>query len=93
VDRVTIRELRNDVSRIVRRARAGERLLVTVNGVPAAEIGPLSEGPGKPTLEELIASGAILPPRTRAKPQPARPLDLDGPLTTDEILRELRARG
>lgn len=34
------RELRNNVSAVLRRAEAGERLTVTVNGRPVAELGP-----------------------------------------------------
>lgn len=38
------RELRNNVSEVLRRAEAGERLTVTVDGRPVAELGPVSEG-------------------------------------------------
>ena len=92
MDTVSIRQLRNDVSRIVRRVRAGERLIVTSNGEPVAEIGPVTPHPGTHTLEELIASGAVIPPRTRARPRPARPIKFSGPLTTEEILRQHRDR-
>ncbi|MFV2064498.1 MAG: type II toxin-antitoxin system Phd/YefM family antitoxin [Chloroflexota bacterium] len=93
MDSVTIRELRNDVSRIVRRVGAGERLIVTSNGVPVAEIGPITRRAEQRTLEELIEAGAVIPPRTRAKPQPAQPVVFKGSRTTDEILDELRGRG
>ncbi len=36
------RELRNNVSKVLRRAEAGERLTITVNGRPVAELGPPS---------------------------------------------------
>lgn len=36
------RELRNNVSNILRRAEAGERFTVTVDGRPVAELGPLA---------------------------------------------------
>jgi len=93
MDRVSIRELRNDVSRIVARVRAGERLIVTSNGEPVAEIGPIRASGQKRTLEELIEAGAVIPPRSRAKPRPAHPITFRGPLSTDEILREHRSRG
>lgn len=38
---IPARELRNDVSGILRRVEAGERLRVTVSGRPVAELGPL----------------------------------------------------
>ena len=36
------RELRNDISAILRRAERGERLTITVDGRPVAELGPPS---------------------------------------------------
>lgn len=39
------RELRNDVSAILRRVEAGERLRVTVSGRPVAELVPLATKP------------------------------------------------
>lgn len=38
---VPARELRNDVSGVLRRVEAGERLRVTVSGRPVAELVPL----------------------------------------------------
>ncbi|MDQ3554229.1 MAG: type II toxin-antitoxin system prevent-host-death family antitoxin [Chloroflexota bacterium] len=40
MERVGIRQLRNYASRVVRRAQAGQRIVITVDGVPAAQIGP-----------------------------------------------------
>lgn len=39
---ISLRELRNDVSAVLRRVQAGERLRVTVNRRPVAELVPLS---------------------------------------------------
>jgi prevent-host-death family protein len=41
VDEVSLRELRNNVSAILRRVQAGERFRVTVNRRPVAELVPL----------------------------------------------------
>lgn len=38
------RELRNDTSGLIRRANAGERIVITVNGRPAAELSPVRGG-------------------------------------------------
>jgi prevent-host-death family protein len=38
------KELRNDVGAILRRAEAGERIVVTVSGRPVAELGPFEPG-------------------------------------------------
>ena len=39
--RVASRELRNDTAGVLRRAGAGESVVITVNGEPVAELGPL----------------------------------------------------
>ena len=39
------RELRNNVSEVLRRVEAGERLRVTVSGRPVAELAPLTRRP------------------------------------------------
>ncbi len=38
---ISLRELRNDVSSILRRVEGGERFVVTVSGRPVAEVVPL----------------------------------------------------
>jgi prevent-host-death family protein len=38
------RELRNNVSDVLRRAEGGERFTITVNGRPVAELGPAQSG-------------------------------------------------
>lgn len=40
-----MRELRNNVSQVLRRVEAGERLRVTVSGRPVAALVPLSDRP------------------------------------------------
>jgi len=87
---VSIRELRNDVSRIVRRARAGERLVITSNGVAVAEIRPLEQRAAQRTIEEMIATGELIAPRSQSKPRPATPIRFSGPMTSEDILEELR---
>ncbi|MGH9165924.1 MAG: type II toxin-antitoxin system Phd/YefM family antitoxin [Acidimicrobiales bacterium] len=42
---VPARELRNNVSAVLRRVEAGERLRVTVSGRPVAELVPLPQQP------------------------------------------------
>jgi prevent-host-death family protein len=45
MDDIRARDLRNDVSAVLRRVEAGERLCVTVSGRPVAELRPLSARP------------------------------------------------
>ena len=72
MERIGVRELRNQASRVIRRARAGERMIITVDGVPAAEIGPLSRAERASSVEQLIASGLVLPARVSGPPARAR---------------------
>ena len=86
--RVGIRELRNDVAAVVRRAGAGERIVVTVDGRPVAQLGPI-EPVGTPTLDDLIAGGHVVAPR---RPAPDAPSAVDAPVDarSDWILDDIR---
>ncbi|MGY1632208.1 type II toxin-antitoxin system Phd/YefM family antitoxin [Geodermatophilus sp. SYSU D01186] len=56
---VASRELRNGTAGVLRRAAAGESVLITVNGEPVAELGPLrtrrSHWTGRSFLVERLA--------------------------------------
>jgi prevent-host-death family protein len=59
MERIPQRDLRNDVSAILRRVMAGERLRVTVAGRDAADLVPIDESPSWTRGErawELIAA-------------------------------------
>ena len=87
--RIGIRELRNDVAAVVRRAATGERIVVTVDGHPVAQLGPI-EPVGAPTLDDLVASGHV---RAARREPPAEPPDAeDAPVDarTDWILDDIR---
>ena len=87
---VGIRELRADVAALVRQAAAGEQVVVTVGGRPMARLVPLDPGPDGPTLEDLIATGAVLAPHRPTRPDAPTPLDIPVDARTDRALRELR---
>ena len=91
MERIGIRELRNETSKVVRRAKSGERIIVTIDGVPAAQLGPIDADPRERTITELLAMGALLPPRSTAPPRPASPIKLrPGSRTTTDVLMEDR---
>lgn len=46
MEAISVRQLRNDVSDIVRRVEGGEELTVTVNGRPAIRLVPILDRPG-----------------------------------------------
>jgi prevent-host-death family protein len=55
------RELRNNISEVLRRAERGERLVVTVGGRPVAELGPISAKVDFASPEQLNALLAATP--------------------------------
>ncbi|MEM8922605.1 MAG: type II toxin-antitoxin system prevent-host-death family antitoxin [Actinomycetota bacterium] len=95
---IGVRELRNQVAAVVRRASAGERLLVTVDGHPMAQLGPVSPDTTGVTLWDLAAAGLIEPPHRPPTsdadgswPTPA-PLPLPVDLNADRLLESSRGR-
>jgi prevent-host-death family protein len=89
MDRVGIRELRNNVAAVVRRAGAGERIVVTVDGVPTAQVGPL-DAPHSATVDDLVAAGMARPPGRRDRPVAPEPEDTPVDIRPDGVLDELR---
>lgn len=86
-----VRELRNDVAAVLRRAAAGERITITVDGVPTAQLGPL-EPSGAPTLDDLVATGLVDAPRRRSPVDQPEPLDPPVDIRLDDVLDALRGR-
>ncbi len=75
------RELRNNVSGVLRRVEAGERLRVTVSGRPVAELVPLPHRPKSLAWETFIHAAADW----RADSRLARDLRELLPDTTDDV--------
>lgn len=86
-DSVGIAELRQNLTRYLRRVQGGERLLVTDRNRPVAEIGPPSiPGAG---LDRLIAAGKVTRPARRGLPPP---LTMDGDVDAlSRALDEIRS--
>lgn len=87
--RVGIRELRNQVAAVVRRAAGGERIVVTVDGRPVARLVPI-EPDARPTLDDLVASGLVRAPQRADRPPPPEPADVPIDARIDGVLDELR---
>jgi prevent-host-death family protein len=85
---VGVAELRQNLSRYLRRVERGERLLVTDRNRPVAELGPPpSTGAA---LDRLIAEGRVSRPLGRGLPEP---LQLDGdPYALSRALDEIRGK-
>jgi len=84
---VGIRELRADLSRWVKRARAGEDVVVTDRGVPVARLVPVD---GQRKIDRLIREGVVTPaPRPWRGPLP-KPKPIEGIESLSDIVLEDR---
>jgi prevent-host-death family protein len=82
---VGVAELRQNLSRYLRRVEEGERFLVTDRNRPVAELGPLPSGGD---LDRLVAAGKVARPVRRGLPGP---LHLDGDIRAlSHALDEIR---
>ena len=91
--RLGSRELRASLSRSLRRANAGERIVITDGGVPVAQLGPL-DSPGQITMDELVSRGLVVPPR-RAQPLTTTrvvesPIEVWSGVRLEQVVRDLR---
>jgi prevent-host-death family protein len=78
---IPARDLRNDVSAVLRRVESGERLRVTLNGRPVAEIVPLPRRAGSLPWKVFIKGAE----QWRADPGLAKELADLLPETTDDL--------
>lgn len=85
--RIGVRELRQNLSRYLRRVSAGERFEVTERNLPVAILAPL---PGRSSaVERLAADGRIVPARLDLL-KLGLPRDRPRERTISEALAELR---
>ena len=71
---------------------AGERIVITVDGVPAAQIGPLNDGTAAASVDDLVAAGLLRGPQATGTPRAAAPVPAPPGPTSTEVLREQRDR-
>jgi len=90
VNRIGIRELRADLSNQVRRAAAGEPVVVTIDGEPKAILTSFSAEPGEMTLSELVRAGRVIPGSRVDEPRPPRLPGIKGGRPTAEVISEIR---
>jgi prevent-host-death family protein len=90
VERLGIRELRINTASAVRRAGAGERIVITVDGRPVAQLGPLEPGNDTMTLDDLVARGLLIAPRRPDRPAPTLSVEPWAGIRLDRTLREIR---
>lgn len=78
---IPARELRNDVSAVLRRVEAGEQFLITLHGRPIAELKPLTSRPTWRSWDEFFADSD----RWQADPALARELAIMLSDTTEDV--------
>lgn len=88
-NQVGLRDLGQNVSRVLARIKRGETLIVTEHGAPIATLSPYQE---VSSLAELVARGEASPPTGGLPEFLATPLlELDpGEATASDILRQMR---
>ncbi len=91
MNRIGIRELRQDLSNQVKNVARGESVLVTVDGEPKAMLVPYDRHERTETMEDLIASGRVIPARRRGERPPPPPPMVKANRPSKEILDEIRA--
>ncbi len=91
-DQVGIRELRANLASLTRRAQEGHRVVITVDGLPVAQLGPVEPDNGEITIEDLAARGLLIPARRSDRPQPAAVMPLWAGTRIDHLVREVRGR-
>ncbi len=87
---IGIRDLRSSLSTYIKRAHAGERIIITIDGQPAAQLAGLGADSDGATLADLVARGAVLPPRRRGDWVPSEPLVLYSGARIDRALTQVR---
>lgn len=87
---VGIRELRADLAAQVRRAGAGQRIVVSVDGRAVAQLGPVEPEQGQSVMADLLASGAVVAPRRTDPVRLTPPVPVWSGVRLDRALKELR---
>lgn len=86
-----IRELRGALTSLVRRAGAGERIVITIAGRPVAQLGPVEPADARVSIEDLVARGLLEPARRGDRPsEPGVRIDTWTGGRLDRALREVR---
>jgi prevent-host-death family protein len=83
--RMGIRELRDNLTKTIRRVRAGESIEITHDGEPVALLSPIRQD----RLEQLIAAGEATPGKPLGRP--LRQFPVTGPMTASEAIERDRA--
>ena len=87
---IGMREFRQGLATFVRRAQMGERVVITVDGSPVAQLSTMSTDFSGVNIADLVARGVVHPPRRKGDWVPAEPLVLYSGTRIDRALNEVR---
>lgn len=82
-----MRDLGQNVSRVLARVKEGESLVVTEHGRPVARLVPYTTGT---SLDEMIASGEVTPPSGDLQEFLARHKPVESEILGSKVLQEMR---
>ena len=92
MESVGIRDLRANLATAARRESAGERVVVTIDGEPVAQLGPVEPTDAHLTIHDLAARGLISPARRPDRPDPEFCMPMWAGTRIDQLVREIRGR-
>jgi prevent-host-death family protein len=92
VTRLGVRDLRRELPAAIRRAGAGERIIITVDGTPVAQLGPLEPVDEHLSLEDLAARGQLVLARRSDRPATTFKMPMWAGTRLDQLVREVRGR-
>jgi len=83
---IGVRELNQQTSKVLRRVRAGEDIVITEHGRPVARLVPVTDEP-KSVLQQLREQGLVIDAEPNVEPIERIRLDI----SSQELLDEIRA--
>ena len=86
---VGVRDLRNNLSRYLRRIREGESLVITDHGEPIGELAPTARGRGAELARALVRKGMATWSGGKPKGLPRAPRPRRG-LVSDAVIEDRR---
>lgn len=88
-----IRQFRAQAAAVLRRAAAGERIVITVAGKPVAQLGPLeATREAELTLDDLVARGLLARAHRSDRPAPSMQMTLPTGTRMDKLMVDVRGR-
>lgn len=87
---IGMREFRSALATYVRRAQMGERVVITVDGSPVAQLSNMGSDYSGITIADLVARGVVAAPRRTGDWVPCDPLILYSGARIDKALSQVR---